>query len=43
MTVKRRVLNAFGESIQTSTGSTFTGIVEVLPFLLNLRVDLSKV
>lgn len=24
-------LNAFGQSIQTSTGSTFTGIVEVLP------------
>lgn len=24
-------LNAFGESIETSTGSTFTGIVEVLP------------
>ena len=24
-------LNAFGEVIQTSTGSTFTGIVEVLP------------
>ncbi len=24
-------LNAFGESIKTSTGSTFTGIVEVLP------------
>ncbi|EEY5707172.1 hypothetical protein RIL63_004753 [Escherichia coli] len=24
-------LNAFGQLIQTSTGSTFTGIVEVLP------------
>ncbi|HDZ1981371.1 TPA: hypothetical protein RRZ26_005303 [Klebsiella pneumoniae] len=24
-------LNAFGQIIQTSTGSTFTGIVEVLP------------
>ncbi|CSE45136.1 TPA: hypothetical protein ACHUSU_003069 [Shigella sonnei] len=24
-------LNAFGQSIQTCTGSTFTGIVEVLP------------
>lgn len=24
-------LNAFGQKIQTSTGSTFTGIVEVLP------------
>lgn len=27
-------LNAFGQSIQTSTGSTFTGIVEVLPVSL---------
>ncbi|AZP43015.1 hypothetical protein EJP81_14610 [Rahnella aquatilis] len=25
-------LNAFGQSITTSTGSTFIGIVEVLPF-----------
>ncbi|EFI4641860.1 hypothetical protein ACCP41_004315 [Escherichia coli] len=24
-------LNAFGQLVQTSTGSTFTGIVEVLP------------
>lgn len=28
-------LNAFGQSIQTSTGGTFTGIVEVLPVSLD--------
>lgn len=29
---RKSFLNAFGQDIQTSTGSTFTGIVEVLPF-----------
>ena len=31
-------LNAFGQSIETSTGITFTGIVEVIPFTIESGV-----